>query len=280
MILPLVSIHMNRKVKEFIVSNAIFVLSVYSLPIQDVKEMPLIKDLSFDQPDEYLRILGWTSGSSLVNNLLLLFELIGILILHLICMYLNKRVKNRDDCFKFLVSKVYGFFNFTIYIWIFIDIYMLSFVMFFSEIKYYIKNGGDQDFGHGQEGQYEEPRGNYVSLSITCVLLVLPILFFILVCISWNYVKDIVKIESTYEMSHLYSGILEVPKQLLSQQTQNNQDENQDENQDKNQTEETESNVPKQIKIARLYSLLYLIKSFVTAFIVVLLPSSIYEFKI
>lgn len=73
---------MSRKVEEFIVSNAIFVISVYSLPIQDVKEMPLIKDLSFDQPDNYLRILGWTSGSSLVNNLLLFIGLIGILTLH------------------------------------------------------------------------------------------------------------------------------------------------------------------------------------------------------
>ena len=82
LILPLVSIHMSRKVEEFIVSNAIFVISVYSLPIQDVKEMPLIKDLSFDQPDNYLRILGWTSGSSLVNNLLLFIGLIGILTLH------------------------------------------------------------------------------------------------------------------------------------------------------------------------------------------------------
>ena len=88
---------MNRKVKEFIVSNAIFVLSVYSLPVQDVKEIPLIKDLSFDQPDEYLRILGWTSGSSLVNNLLLFIELIGILIFHLFCMFMNKRVKKRDN---------------------------------------------------------------------------------------------------------------------------------------------------------------------------------------
>ena len=163
---------------------------------------------------------------------------------------------------------MYRLFNFTVYIWIFIDIYMLSFVMFFSEIKYYFKNGGDQDFGHGQEGQYEKPRGNYVSLSITCVLLVLPILFFIPVYISWNYVKDIVKIEPTYKMRQLYNGILKVPKQLLSQQAQNNQ------------AEETESNVPKQIKIARLYSLLYLIKSLVTAFIIVLLPNSIYEFKI
>ena len=69
-------------------------------------------------------------------------------------------------------------------------------------------------------------------------------------------------------MRQLYNGILKVPKQLLSQQAQNNQ------------AEETESNVPKQIKIARLYSLLYLIKSLVTAFIIVLLPNSIYEFKI
>ena len=215
---------------------------------------------------------------------------------------------------------MYRLFTLTVYIWIFIDIYMLSFVMFFSEIKYYIKNGGDQDFGHGQEGQYEEPRGNYVSLSITCVLLVFPILFFISVCISWNYVKDIVKIESTYKMRHLYDGILKVPQQLRSQQVQNYQDESQSEDQSENQnkdqskdqsedqikdqsenqsedkiedqsedqieyqsedqTEETESNVPKQIKIARLYSLLYLIKSFVIAFIVVFLPNSIYELKI
>ena len=69
---------MNKKVKNFVVSNSFAALSAYSLPLGDLKSSPLIKDLSFDQPDEYLRTLGWSSGSTVINNLLLILVILGI----------------------------------------------------------------------------------------------------------------------------------------------------------------------------------------------------------
>ena len=83
LILPLIAISINQKVQDFIVSNALVGLSMYILPLPIVKSIPLLKDLSFDQPDLYLKSLGLSSGSTLVNNFMLLIIISVIGIIHL-----------------------------------------------------------------------------------------------------------------------------------------------------------------------------------------------------
>ena len=58
LLLPLVVKSMSKTVQDFIVSNAFSALSVYYLPVEIIKSIPVMKDLSFDQPNEYLRALG------------------------------------------------------------------------------------------------------------------------------------------------------------------------------------------------------------------------------
>ena len=100
LILPLIALAMSNKVKEFIASNAFIALSAYTLPLEAAKSIPLIKDLSFDQPDEYLRMLGWASGSTLVNNLLLLIIFLILGLIHLLFYILKLLTKNKENKFS------------------------------------------------------------------------------------------------------------------------------------------------------------------------------------
>ena len=81
--LPLIA-RFIKKAKEFIVSNAFSALSIYFVPIKVIESTPLIRDLSFNQPDKYLSSLGISSGSTLVNNLVLILMLFALGILHLL----------------------------------------------------------------------------------------------------------------------------------------------------------------------------------------------------
>ena len=74
---------------------------------------------------------------------------------------------------------------------------MFTVLMILSEIKYYIKNGGDDNFGHQEEGEDQKVKGNSASLSISCILLTLPISFLVLVFISWKGSTKILKIDET-----------------------------------------------------------------------------------
>ena len=120
LILPLIALSMSKKIKEFIASNAFFALATYSLLSAAVKSIPLIKDLSFDQPDEYLKVLGWSSGSTLVNNFILLLILFIFCLVHLLFCLFSSLIKNKNSKLGRIVSKMYRIFTFTVYIRIFI----------------------------------------------------------------------------------------------------------------------------------------------------------------
>ena len=82
LVFPLIPKSMSGKVQNFIASNAFSALSFYFVPSKIIDSTPLIKDLSFDQPNKYLRVLGWSSGSTLINNLVLFSALFTIAIFH------------------------------------------------------------------------------------------------------------------------------------------------------------------------------------------------------
>ena len=174
---PLISKSMHGIVKNFIISNAFPTLYYYFLPIEVIKSIPLIRDLSFDQPDDYLRKLRWISGSTLVNNIVLVMLFILLLIFHLLSCLLLSVMKCKDSKCRLKVLKVYRFFTFTPYIRIFIELYLFTTLMLVSEIKHYIENGGKDSFGHHERIKSKHPKGNYVSLSISCVLFIVQVLF-------------------------------------------------------------------------------------------------------
>ena len=195
LLLPLVAISMSKNVKEFIASNAYAALAVY--PLSSAKSIPLFKDLSFDQPDEYLKILGWSSGSTLVNNIVLLMILIVLAIFHSLSCLLNHKLRSEEGRLSFTSSKVYRFLTFAVYIRILIEIYMFTALMIFSEIKYFIE----------YEDENGKENGNPTSLSLSCILLILFLFLLVLVFISWWKIKNKIEIESSWKTKELYQGI-------------------------------------------------------------------------
>ena len=115
-ILPLVAISMSRKVSDFIVSLSYTGFSTYSLSSCAIKSLPLLKNLSFDQPDEYLDQLGWQSGSSFINNLILFMVVIFLVMIHLLTLIIYCFTKNKETRLSKVVVKVYRFFTFAVYI--------------------------------------------------------------------------------------------------------------------------------------------------------------------
>ena len=112
-------------------------------------------------------------------------------------------------------------------------------------------------------------------MTISCLLLALPVSFLLLVFISWKRNKDNLRIDNTCKTRELYSGIREVPKWYLSQQEQEDE-------MDKTQKPEIKLLVPQDIKVARLYYLLFLAKRLVLILFVVIIPSSysLFAYKI
>ena len=143
--------------------------------------------------------------------------------------------------------------------------------MLTSEIKYYITNNGDDSFGY-QKDSDKEVKGNFISFSISCFMLILSILFVMFVFISWKTNLNNVKINENCKTRELYNGIYEAPKVKPSQKQK-------DENEEVHESSKA-SELPRQIKIARLYSSLFLIKILLTVLIVVLIPSSISLFAL
>ena len=82
--LPLMAKFMTYQVRKFIVSNAFTSLSIYSVPTGWIKSMFVVEDYSFHQFNEYFEMLEWESGSTLVSNILVVFLLFNIILLHLL----------------------------------------------------------------------------------------------------------------------------------------------------------------------------------------------------
>ena len=135
----------------------------------------------------------------------------------IICLLYHK-TKNKQTKLSYFALKYYRIFTFAIYIRFAIELYMLTVLMLVSEIKYYIKNNGDDTFGHQQEGEDEQDKGNYVSFTISLILLLISCLFLFIAFISWMKIKDILIIGINCKTKEFYNGICKVPKTHLPQQ--------------------------------------------------------------
>ena len=82
--LPLMAKFMTHQVRQFIVSNAFTSLSIYSVRTNWIESIPFIKDLSFEQVNEYFGMLEWESGSTFVSNILLIALIVAIMFIHLL----------------------------------------------------------------------------------------------------------------------------------------------------------------------------------------------------
>ena len=145
---------------------------------------------------------------------------------------------------------------------------MFTVLMIASEIKYYIKNGGDDDFGHEDGNHEEQAKGNYASLIISCLIFILTFLFILLVYISWKRNKDSLEISEDCKTRELFKGMVKAPEELLQQENEEVQD------------SENLPHMPLRIKLARAYYLLFLVRRLIMALIAVIIPSSLFALKI
>ena len=175
--------------------------------------------------------------------------------------------RKNESKFKSFLHKVYQFFTISLYIRVAIEVYVFIILMILSEIKYYIQKDGDDTFGHRKEGEDEQSKGNYVSVSISCLLLILVLGFLVFVFISWKRNKDNIKIEQDCKTRELYNGILQVPQEFIYEQSQEGED-------DEGLNVKIVAGGLKEVKIARLYSLIFLLRRLLLILIVVLIPSS------
>lgn len=151
-------------------------------------------------------------------------------------------------------------------------IYMLVLLLAISEIKFYYKNEGGQIFGHQKGSSSNEVKGNYISLIISCIVLLMLLLFLLHIFISWIINKNNVKIDETCKTRELYTVIRKVPKRYLYEERQGGGDE----------AHHLENSivVPLSIKVARLYYLIFLIKRIIMVLTAVLIPTSAFAMKI
>ena len=166
---------MSKNVRNYIISNAYAAVSIYPLSYEATRSLPLFNYLTFYQPDGYLRALGWSSGSTLVNNYVLMLILIVLVFFHFLNFVFYCKTKSKQNGSCSICTKIYRFLTFAVYIRIFILLYLYIIIMIFSEIKYYIKYDGDG----------EKENGNIASLSFSCIFFIWIIFILILICIWW-----------------------------------------------------------------------------------------------
>ena len=166
-----------------------------------------------------------------------------------------------------------------------------------SEIKYYIKNGGGNKFGHRGEDDSNQVKGNYVSLILSCIIFILLVLFLLLTSISWIRNIDKKNIDDSCKARELYYGIRQVSNRFLNhtqvkedeannqgnerietykQQNESNENDGHDDARDTNQAHE----VSFKIKLARLYYVIFLARRLVLSILVVLIPDSLFALKV
>ena len=228
--------------------------------------------LYFDQPDEYLRVLGWSSGSTFVNNITLLIILIVVGVLHFILSKLNDSEIKEDNRLKFWVLKVYKSFSSIFYLRFFIEIYLFTALMVSSEIKYYLVSGSDDNNGPQDEGKENRSKGNFLSLAFSCILLILLLVLLILSYVSWKRSKDDECFDDNEKTRELYNGISELLRRCLNSLKNNEGDEFYD-------THDA-FGTSLRVKLDRLYYMIFFARRLTISLLAVFIPGSVFALKI
>ena len=150
---------------------------------------------------------------------------------------------------------------------------MFNALMIVSEFKHYAEAEGADNFGHQKAGEVNHIKGNFVSIIFSCLMLILCLSFLLFTFFSWKENKENLKFNNECITREFYLGLLEVPKGYLYQRKQ---EEENHETQNPNEL----SKLPLKIKIARLYSLMFLVRRLMMIFLAVLIPSSQSSFSL
>ncbi|CAI2372191.1 unnamed protein product [Moneuplotes crassus] len=136
MLLPLVPEYFSPKVLDFLSGMGFTMLSFDFLKLNHIPFIAYITEWeSYSQPDEYLHSLGMISVSSILNHLSIIGFLILIGIIHFCVLLTSKCTQNSKHmkC-KSLISRLFRYFTFNIYIRIFMQSIIFTALCIFSEI--------------------------------------------------------------------------------------------------------------------------------------------------
>ena len=103
----------------------------------------------------------------------------------------------------------------------------------------------------------EDSKGNRTSMIVSCVILFFILIFMILIIVSWCANMNVKFVDQRSYAKELYNGIRQCPHNKIIQNTNN---ESHNMNMHK---------VPTKIKMARLYTLLFVLKRFMIICIII-----------
>ena len=227
--------------------------SIFLFPVEMFKSFPLIRHLYTVEPDQHLLDLGVTTGSTVVSCIFLVLVLSTLVLVHLSALKLFQG--QRSDTLKRLIPKMYSR--------VFIETFIFVMIASMFEIKNYNKNGSS------------------LSIIFTLLILLYEAMFMLIVLLSWKRYSKVKEIDQDSYSSEFYVGIITVSKQRNQDNDPkiNNID---DESDDELEDEEPENDIEISfhVKMARLYTFVFLLRRLLMAFIIVIPSESIVNFKI
>lgn len=266
MFLPLMINTMDGRLRDLIVSNAFFALSSYSLPAESVESL-FIRNLAFEQPDEYLGDIGWSSGSTLVNSYLLIvfviFYFIVIVTLKLIAQLLYRSISSKTSMFDQILLKVSRMSPLAMLARIMFEVYMITCLMAVSELKYYFTNGGKNNFGYQEEGEQDKVRGNYISSLISFCILILAFCTVVFTYLLFKNNGNMARCRN-FKVCTFSKTMNTIPNVYISRAQDSMDNINHDDAPDWTQ----------KVKAYRLYSFLFLARRMIAILVLVLIPDS------
>jgi hypothetical protein len=126
--------------------------AMFSFSFIPIEQTPLVTDLfnfiDYDQSDDYLDLVGLTSGSAILNHiaLLLIFAVFGIYHLSLIpCHQASKQLKE-SNLFRIVMKFLFNMMTFSIYVVLVLESYLIVLLSTVYEIKEFDHSTGFKIF--------------------------------------------------------------------------------------------------------------------------------------
>ena len=175
-IFPLIGPYLPEKIYDYLKSMSTSLFNLNFLPTSNTESTINFKSLfDYKQQNSYLYLLQLQSGSAFVNILDLTTTVGFAICVHVILLILYAALQklNKLQWLKNIVLKVIKMLSFGFYIGVWLEIYLLFWIVDFSEIHYQRKNGIQ----------------NIKSTVMSYVILALMLLFILLALWQWCKAK-------------------------------------------------------------------------------------------
>ena len=143
-IFPLIGPYLPQKIYDYLKSMSTSLFNLNFLPTSNTESIISFKDVfDFKQQNSYLYLLELKSGSAFVNILDLTTTVGFVIWIHIILLIIFTILHKlgRFNVVKKIISKILAMLTFGFYIGVWLETYLLFWLVEFSEIHYQNKNG-------------------------------------------------------------------------------------------------------------------------------------------